>query len=94
MVVLLAVTLCTGLLAAFALFPLGAWAVVIGAPLIASSATMLAGGLLAWRTIKRDRRRRALEAQTGVMVAALRDVSHQAETMSPAPKVVQRRLGA
>lgn len=94
MIVLLAITLCTGLLAAIALFPLGVWAVVIGAPLVASSATILAGGLLAWQTIRRDRRRRDLDAQTGVMVAALRDVTHQAEAISPAPKVVQRRLGA
>ncbi|MEL6063017.1 MULTISPECIES: hypothetical protein [unclassified Methylobacterium] len=93
MIVLLAVALSTGLLAMVALLPLGFWAAVIGAPLVASSAATLAGGLLAWRTISRDRQRRKLEAQTGVMVSALRDVTHRAEPVSPAPKVAQRRLG-
>lgn len=94
MIVLLTVALSTGLLAAIALLHFGAWAAVIGAPLVASSATLLAGGLMAWRIIRRDRHRRELEAQTGIMVAALRDVTQQVEPVSPAPKVVQRRLGA
>ncbi len=94
MIVLLAVALGTGFLAAIALFPLGAWAAAIGASLAASSATVLVGCFLAWRALRHDRHRRELDAQTGIMVAALRDVSEQGEPISPTPRVAQRRLGA
>lgn len=93
MIVLLAVTLGTGVAAAIALLPFGIWAILIGAPLTASSAAILAGGLMAWRTVRHDRRKRELDAQTSMMVSALRDVTHQADATSPAPKVAQQRSG-
>ncbi len=94
MIVLLSVALGTGFLAAIALLPLGAWAVAVGASLAASSATALVGCFMAWRALRHDRQHRELDAQTGIMVAALRDVAEQGEPVSPAPRVAQRRLGA
>ncbi len=93
MIVLLAVALVSGLLAAIALFHLGAWVAAIGASLAASSATIVVGCVMAWRALRHDQRRREPDAQTGIMVATLRDVSEQGELISPAPRAAQRRLG-
>lgn len=93
MIVLLAGALGSGFLAAIALCHLGAWVAAIGASLAASSATIVIGCLMAWRGWRHDQRRRELDAQTGLMVAALRDVAEQGEPTSPAPRTVQRRLG-
>ncbi|MCJ2088375.1 hypothetical protein MKK88_20640 [Methylobacterium sp. E-005] len=94
MIVLLIVAIAAGLLAASALWSVGWLAVLIGSPFVASFAAILAGCLMAWQTTRRDRQKRALDAQTGLMVAALRDVTRKAEPQSPAPKVSRRRLGA
>ncbi|MCJ2069635.1 hypothetical protein MKK75_12695 [Methylobacterium sp. J-030] len=94
MIVLLAFAIGTGLLAACVLSSVGWVAALVGAPVAASLAAILAGGFMAWQTMRRDRHARALEAQTGLMVAALRDVTRKAEPQSPAPKVSRRRLGA
>lgn len=94
MIVLIAVTIATGLLTACALSSLGWMAAMLGAPVAASLAAILAGSVLAWQSTRRDQQTRALDAQTKLMVAALRDVRRQAEPTSPAPKISRRRLGA
>jgi hypothetical protein len=94
MIVLIAVTIATGLLTACALSSLGWMAAVLGAPVAASVAAILAGAVLAWQSTRREQQARALDAQTKLMVAALRDVSRKVEPESPAPKVSRRRLGA
>lgn len=93
MIVLLAGAFGSGFLAAIALCHLGAWVAAIGASLAASSATIVIGCLMAWRTLRHDQRRRELDAQTGFMVAALRDVAEQGEPISSDPGTVKRRLG-
>lgn len=93
MIVLLAVALVTGIVTAVILSPFGVLTAFLAAPLAASSAAALVGLLMAARIARHDRHKRALDVQTGAMVAALRDVAHKAKPTSPAPKVAQRRRG-
>lgn len=93
MIVLIAVTIATGLLTACALSPIGWMAVVLGAPVAASLAAVLVAFVLAWRNTRREQHMRALDVQTELMVAALRDVTRKAVPKSPAPRVSQRRHG-
>lgn len=94
MIVLLAVAICTGVATAVILMPFGALTALAIAPVVASLSAALAGFLLAWRTIRHDRTRRDLEAQTKVMVATLRNAAQRTSKTSPAPKVSEHRRKA
>ncbi|MGU3667878.1 hypothetical protein ACLBX9_27140 [Methylobacterium sp. A49B] len=87
MLLLVAVAIGSGLLAAVVLTPISALAALIIAPLIASMAAIVACFAIAWQSTGGGRQVKALDAQTDAMVAALRDVAQQGAVTSPIPKV-------
>jgi hypothetical protein len=87
MLLLVAVAIGSGLTAAALLAPISILAALVIAPLVASTAAILACIVVVWRNTGDERRRRSLDGQTDAMVAALRDVAQQGAAASPVPKV-------
>lgn len=87
MLLLVAVAIGSGLVAAAILAPISVLAALVIAPLAGSIAAILACFVIAWRSTGDDRQRQSLDDQTDAMVAALRDVAQQGAAASPIPKV-------
>lgn len=87
MLLLVAVAIGSGLVAAAILAPISVLAALIIAPLTASVAAIVACFIIAWRSTEGERQMKSFDVQTDAMVAALRDVAQQGATASPIPKV-------
>ena len=87
MFLLIAAGIGGGLAAAALLVPVSLLAALIIAPLVASATAILACFLIAWRNTEESREPLDLDAQTDVMVAALREVAQRATSASPIPRV-------
>ncbi|GJE13804.1 MULTISPECIES: hypothetical protein [Methylobacterium] len=86
MLLLVAVAIGSGLVAAAILAPISLLAALIVAPLAGSFAAVLGCFAIAWRSTGSHRARPSLDAQTDAMVASLRGIAQQGAT-SPVPKV-------
>lgn len=94
MILLIAAAIGSGLTTAMLLVPFSPLAALIIAPLAASASAILACLLLAWRRTRDDRQAPVLDAQTDMMVAALRDVAQQSKAATPTAESGSRHKAA